>query len=146
MQLLQAQVNTDLSWLQSFVHSPLALFILMFSVVIIFFIWKGMPFMKDLKWGIHKSLEKIEDEVKDIKEKVSGYEDALQNIMKDCLRMTIYQCDLSIPERLLASRRYFDIGGNGETKKYVQETLIPGNEELWESIQRFEFESKYFIK
>jgi hypothetical protein len=141
----------DLSFLSEFVHTPVSLVILMVGGIIIVFIWKGLPYLKYIKLDMFDKLDSINKKIVDttatinsIKEVNDKQEVKLDNIIKDTLRIIIYQDTLSISERLLAARRYLEIGGNGPTQKYVEENLIKGNEELWNSIQRLEFADTYF--
>jgi hypothetical protein len=141
----------DLSFLSAFVHNPVSLVILMVGGIIIVFIWKGLPYLKYLKLDMFDKLNIINQKIVDITATINSIKEVndkqevkLDNIIKDTLRLTIYQDNLSISERLLAARRYFIAGGNGPTRKYIEENLIKGNEELWNSIQRLEFADAYF--
>jgi hypothetical protein len=143
MQPLQASINTDLSWLSAFANNPITLAILMIAVVIIFFIWKGLPFVKEIKLNAFGKIENIENNILEIKEENKKQGTAICNVTKDTLRMTIYQNELDITERLIAAKRYLSIGGNGQTQKYIEEILIKENEALWNSLQRLQFDKQY---
>jgi hypothetical protein len=138
------QVNTDLNWLQAYAGNPATLSILMLTIIIIVFIWKGLPYLKDFKDKNKNQLEDITNKINENKKLEEKLLIKLDNLAKDTLRNTIYSEKLSVPERLLAARRYFDVRGNGETEKFVKEELINDNEEVWQLIKKFEYEKDYF--
>jgi hypothetical protein len=91
-----------------------------------------------LKEGIngktHSKLDAIQTDIQDIKEHDNKQDSQLKGIELDMLKKTVHDERVPKEERLAAAIRYRQRGGNGATKKYIEETLIPENEELWNTL------------
>lgn len=73
--------------------------------------------------GAKKGNKALEEKV----EKLSGKVDKLaadnDEQHTDILRLTIFEDNLPISERIIAGHKYLSKGGNGDTKKYYQQML-----------------------
>jgi hypothetical protein len=130
----------DTNFIAAFANNPLTLSILIIGVVLGLTIWKISPFFKDLisridtgNKDVREQLEKIVlsdnqqvEDIKDIKEHVR-----LNTL--DILRMTIYNEQVDIKDRLVAAKRYFMRNGNGKVAAYVK-ILVDQNHIIWDTI------------
>jgi hypothetical protein len=138
-------VVSDLSFL-----NPVTIGEIIAAVIILFLLCKatGFNFSKDENGKMHfgfstnsdKSLIKIENKLGDIqndivyiKEKNNEQDFSLKNISKDQLRITIFTDNLSLTEKCVAAKRYLALGGNGETKAYIENNLA--NTKEWEMLK-----------
>jgi hypothetical protein len=87
-----------------------------------------------------KAVKQIREAVHEIKEsdvvqagKIDNLSFTLANNVKDTLRLTFYNTALSVPERLVAGKRYIERKGNGETEKAINE-LAAENPDIWAGI------------
>jgi hypothetical protein len=77
----------------------------------------------------NKKLNKITEAVDSLKVKVDC------NALDTC-KIIIYSETYPVIERLWSAKRYLDSGGNAETKRFIEENLIPENRVAWEAINR----------
>lgn len=61
--------------------------------------------------------------VKELEQKVDKLIKDNEEQHTDILRLTIFEDNLPISERIIAGDRYLRKGGNGDTKKYYQQML-----------------------
>jgi hypothetical protein len=117
----------DLSFLAAFANNPITLAMLLVAGIVVFYLWKVGPNIvkpiRDLNTKVDNII--LHDELQDVK---------INNNMKDCLRFTIYSPDVAIEDRLVAYKRYVEIGGNGKTSEWAKENLIKDNEAIWDVV------------
>jgi hypothetical protein len=65
--------------------------------------------------------------------KIDALSETVNNNVKDILRLTFYNTALTVPEQLVAGKRYLEAGGNGPTEKAIRE-LSWQHQEAWEAI------------
>lgn len=68
---------------------------------------KVVKFFRNLKDSVDKLLVHDKDQYKAI------------------LKLTVVNDSLPLSERIMAAKKYFDLGGNGDIKKYFEEHLKP---------------------
>ena len=61
--------------------------------------------------------------MKNLEKKVDGLVEDNKEQSLSILRLTIYEENLPISERIIAGDKYLKKGGNGDTKKYYQQML-----------------------
>jgi hypothetical protein len=65
-------------------------------------------------------IKAIQADLTGIKTDIAGVKNDIKNNVLDVLRITIYNSDVPIEDRLVAARRYFLLGGNGKVAAYVK--------------------------
>jgi hypothetical protein len=133
----------ELSFLTAFADNPLTLSIVTIGGIIVVFIWKVGPMLKDIVGKLedgnkeHNVLStKIEQIITSDKEQSSKIEDLklhVRNNILDTLRLTVYDTKIDIQDRLVAARRYFLLDGNGKVAAHVN-VLIKENPEIWKTV------------
>jgi hypothetical protein len=131
----------DLSWIGTL--SPIVVLELIFGTVVFVLLAKhtGLSISKK---GLHfkgaENINTILDAVKTIQqsdlrqeEKLDKLSDTVGNNVKDILRLSFYNVQLSPAERLVAGKRYLAAGGNGETERAVNE-LAAEYPDIWETL------------
>lgn len=82
--------------------------------IIVFFVHLSDD-MKEIKQYVLQNIENVKD-IPAIKDHC--YENYLTS-----LRLTVMNKEMPLGERIIAGQKYLDLGGNGETKKYLTEEL-----------------------
>jgi hypothetical protein len=132
----------DLAWIGTL--SPIVILELIFGIVAFLLLAKhtGLSISKS---GLHfkgaENIVTILDTVKRIQDsdvrqekKLDFLSDAVGNNVKDILRLSFYNSQLSPAERLVAGKRYLAAGGNGETQKAIKE-LSDQYPDIWRGIE-----------
>jgi hypothetical protein len=117
----------DTGFLAAFKDSPVELIILGCFVVLGILVWKS--------GGSLKLLKPLNDKVDSIIAHDAVQDALIRNNSKDMLRMNATNEKLSTADRLIAFRRYTDIGGNGHLSEVMQ-PLIDENPDVWEAVQK----------
>lgn len=73
--------------------------------------------------GAKKGNKALEEQVMKIDKKVDGLKEDNEEQHRDILRLTLYEENLPIAERIIAGDRYLKKGGNGDAKKYYMTML-----------------------
>jgi hypothetical protein len=133
----------DVGFLTAFADNPLTLAILTVGAIVVVFIWKVSPMFKDIVSKLedsnvgHDAINcKIEQIIESDKVQSSKIEDLrlhVRNNILDTLRLTIYNTEIDVQDRLVAARRYFLLDGNGKVAMHVNE-LIKENPEIWKTV------------
>jgi hypothetical protein len=117
----------DLTFLGTYAGHPVTLSILTIGAIIIIIVWKIAPHMKELMEavkGSNKDLKTLLEKVIASDEKqskmITDLQSGMRNNTLDILRITIYNSEVPIEDRLVAARRYFILGGNGKVAHFVK--------------------------
>jgi hypothetical protein len=131
----------DLSWIKD---SPLVIPELLLGIFVFILLAKhtGLSISKKgLQFKGTQNISEILTAVKTIQEsdvrqedKLDKLSDTIGNNAKDILRLSFYNTQLSLAERLVAGKRYLTAGGNGETQKDIQE-LANQHPDVWAGIE-----------
>jgi hypothetical protein len=131
----------DLSWLAAFAEHPLTLIIVMTSGLLGLWLWKIGPTFKlgvaSIKDEVAKNTSKIDvisSQIEEIKAHDTAQDAQIRNIHLTTLKKGIFDARLPLSERMGDAARYLKYGGNGPTKKYIDEELIPKDPELWRTL------------
>ncbi len=73
--------------------------------------------------GAKKGNKALEEKVERLDKKVDKLAKDNDEQHTDILRLTIFEDNLPISERIIAGDRYLKKGGNGDTKKFYQQML-----------------------
>jgi hypothetical protein len=130
----------DLSFLSDFAQHPLTLSILTIATIVIVFMVKVLPHMKELGLSVHKDNSETQALLKRLIESdehqsviISNLQSNQKNSMLDILRLTVYSTNIPIEDRLVAARRYFLLGGNGKVAHIVKPLTVQYGSE-WNAI------------
>jgi hypothetical protein len=126
----------DLSFIGAFASNPLTLSMILIAGVTIFLIWKGQPILKDLFDRVGLSNNKLDELIESDKVQtadIAEIKDNMRHNYLDLLRLTIYDSDLDIEDRLVAAKRYLVRGGNGKTLPLIKK-LAADNPAVWNTI------------
>jgi hypothetical protein len=148
----------DFSFLRYFSDNPLSLIIIGLFFILGIFIWKN-PMVKTMK-AHDKKHEKLDLALANIQAEIGGISKNVSTLIienknqehkilyntRDSLRLTIYSEAVNISDRLVAYYRYRDCGGNGYVSNFVEEKLIPGNEDIWKIVVKMEANQKERIQ
>lgn len=136
----------DLSFLTEYAGHPVTLSILTIGAIIIIFMVKVFPHMKELMTAVRSSdkdlkdilakviasdaaqnelIRAIQTDLHDLKTGQEALRKDVNNNVLDILRITIYNEKVPIEDRLVAARRYFLLGGNGKVALYVKGLIVP---------------------
>jgi hypothetical protein len=130
----------DTNFIAAFANNPITLTILIIGTIIVVIIWKVSPFFKDLLEKMDTGNETVQDQLKKVIESDEQQSKDIQDIKQhvrfntlDILRMTIYNEQVDLKDRLVAAKRYFMRDGNGKVATYVS-NLIAQNPVIWDTI------------
>lgn len=73
--------------------------------------------------GAKKGNKALEEKVERLDRKVDKLTADNDEQHKDILRLTVFEDNLPVSERIIAGDKYLRKGGNGDTKKYYQKLL-----------------------
>lgn len=74
---------------------------------------------------IVRTVKKVIDYFKDLKDKVNTLVANDKDQKKAILKLTVMQDNMPLSERIQAAKEYIDMGGNGDIKAYYEEHLKP---------------------
>jgi hypothetical protein len=86
--------------------------------------------------GMHEKLDGIQTDIAEIRKHDAEQDKLIRGISLDMLKKTIHDERIPMEERMSAAVRYLRRGGNGVTRKYVEEVIIPTNPELYASLEK----------
>jgi hypothetical protein len=121
----------DTTFLSAFANSPVELVILGCFAVLGILVWKGGSSLKLLK--------PLNDKVDSIIKHDAVQDELIKNNIKDVLRINAINEKLSTADRLIAFRRYRDMGGNGNLSEAMQ-PLIDDYPDVWEAVNKIDRE------
>jgi hypothetical protein len=84
----------------------------------------------------NRKLNKINDAIGDMRVDIGNLNKKVDHNTLDTCKIIIFSGEYPIIERLWSAKRYLDSGGNAETKRFIEENLIPENQVAWEAINR----------
>ncbi|MDR0710059.1 MAG: hypothetical protein LBF77_08340, partial [Spirochaetaceae bacterium] len=132
----------DLSWIKDL--SPLVILELIFGIIVFVLLAKhtGLSISKKgLRFkgaenisAILRTVETIKESDVRQEEKLDKLSGTVENNVKDIVRLSFYNTQLSPAERLVAGKRYLDAGGNGETQKAIRD-LADHYPDIWAGIE-----------
>lgn len=73
--------------------------------------------------GAKKANKVLEEKVEKVDKKVDKLAADNDEQYKDILRLTVFEDNLPVSERIIAGDKYLKKGGNGDTKKYYLKML-----------------------
>jgi hypothetical protein len=119
----------DLSWLANLTPIQIATFVIGIMILLALAKLLGLSISKKgLSFSAANKTNAIFVTVKDIKESNDRQEveikclgDEVNKNTKDTLRLTFYNELLPPEDRLVAGKRYLDVGGNGKTQRSIDE-------------------------
>ena len=74
---------------------------------------------------IVRTVKKVIDYFKDLKDKVNTLVANDNDQKKAILKLTVMQDNMPLSERIQAAKEYIEMGGNGDIKAYYEEHLKP---------------------
>jgi hypothetical protein len=130
----------DTNFIAAFANNPITLTILIIGAIILVTIWKVSPFFKNLLEKMDTGNETVQTQLNKVIESDEQQSKDIQDIKQhlrfntlDILRMTIYNEQVDIKDRLVAAKRYFMRDGNGKVATYVR-NLVTQNQVVWDTI------------
>ena len=112
---------------------------IMASIPFYIFMYLAIRFYKKSGGSFGHTKEQMELMAKSIKkltDKVNHLDDSLKDVSLEVLKNSIYAVERPIEERIWAAVKFIHKGGNGDTKKYIMAELRPGNEQLYDQIEK----------
>jgi hypothetical protein len=126
----------DTNFIAAFANNPITLAILMIAIVVVVFIWKGQPLVKDFfarNDGLNAKIDRLLKSDEQQTASINRIQEHTKYNTLDILRITIYNDAIDIEDRLVAARRYFILGGNGKVATFVR-GLVKENPSIWRTL------------
>jgi hypothetical protein len=144
----------DTSFLAAFANQPVSLIILGIVSIIGLWIWKGMPkVLLKSNDDIRSNIKSIQTDVTSMKKDIAHLKQSDKNqtsaivgLTLDGLKAFVKNETIPLSERYFACFRYFDLGGNGAIKDFIDTELSKRDQKLYESIRNIYENKKIAIK
>jgi hypothetical protein len=137
------------NFLIELLNHPVFFIVVAFGVFFFFILKMLLPFLKDLNLKIVEKIDGNSASIKELIVDVKKIDDdnqkqqyQINDLIVDIQKQIIYNTEISIAERIYASVKYLNSGGNGETNKYIEKNIKPMNEELYKMIETIIKEKK----